>query len=295
MWIYRKLAPSMYVMGLTRCSSMRLETVPEGIRGLATMVSNDKADNLLYDSLVARPRLYLANNLLREVPSPVLELRNLRLLSLRQNKLTRLPAGIRNLVKLEEFNISSNKLQSLPIEVLDLMANHRLRKVHSEPNPWLEMPEKQDTVWPLPSRLPNRAQWQVGQATETSTGSIITLKLTASTEKSVNTEAKASRMPSLSELVLRQLSKVNSLNEDLSALMPKLAPNSVTEMLQDLRGAQEEGGRLCVGCKRPYVQAADKWIEWWYILGPSHLPLATGGMDRSSVLPFEVGICGGCC
>lgn len=272
---------------------MKLEKVPEEIRGLAAMVSNDKADQMQYESLVARPRLYLANNLLRELPSPVLELTNLRLLSLRQNKLSKLPAGIRGLVKLEELNISGNKLQFLPIEVLDLMANHRLKKVHSEPNPWLEKPEKQDQTWPFPSRLPNRAQWQVGQATERATGEIVTLKLTATTEKSV--ELGKPRMATLSELVLRQLSRSNNSNEDLSVLMPKFAPSSVTEMLQDLHSAQHEGGRRCVGCKRAYVQPAEKWIEWWYILGGPRVPLTTGGMDRSSVLPFEVGICGSCC
>ena len=272
---------------------MKLETIPEDIRGLATMVSNDKADQMQYDSLVARPRLYLANNLLRDLPSPVLELTNLRLLSLRQNKLTRLPPGIRSLVKLEELNIAGNKLQSLPIEVLDLMANHRLQKVQSEPNPWLEIPDKRDQPWPFPSRLPNRAQWQVGQATEKTTGDIITLKLTATTEKPV--ALSKPKVPALCELVLRQLSKSNNSKENLSSLMPKFAPSSVTEMLQDLHDAQLGGGRQCVGCKRAYVQPVEKWIEWWYILGGPRVPLTTGGMDRSSVLPFEVGICGSCC
>lgn len=281
---------------LTLHSGLGLETVPLELRELATMVKDEPAHQLQFDSFVARPRLYLSNNLLRQLPIPVMELANLRLLSLRQNKLTRLPPGIRNLVKLETLNISGNKLQYLPLEVFQLVKHHRLTELLSDPNPWLQYTDDQKEEFSNTSYVTvprNGIAYTVG------------LRLIASNrEHALSSTAESEKdtlchVPPLSEVVLRQLSRINNSKRDLSPLMPADCPPRVTDMLRDLHSAQSEGDRRCAWCQRQYVTPAKKWIQWWGIKVRSEKsePPHEDSMhdDRPQhVLPFEVGICGGC-
>lgn len=272
--------------------NMALDTLPLEIRELATMIKDDVADQMRFESLVARVRLYLASNALRQLPSPILELSNLRLLSLRQNKLTRLPAGIRELKKLESLNIAGNRLQFLPIEVLDLMTRHRLHELLSYPNSWFEYPVVPGTD-PLPSRLTSRPQSCTN--TELRRGDT---KLELMAKLMNNKQLSTSKATPLAEIVLRQLSKLNSSKRDLAPLMPEDTPTTVTDMLRELFLAQAEGGRKCVDCKRPLVIPAQTWIEWWKTTTVEHL--ARNSAIRSlrnqteQILPYEVSVCSEC-
>ncbi|KAK6367115.1 hypothetical protein LTR64_007975 [Lithohypha guttulata] len=285
-------------------SNMSIDTLPAELRELATIVKDDPADLAQFESLVARPRLYLSNNLIREFPTPILELSNLRLLSIRQNKLTRLPPGIRNLTKLETLNISGNRLQHLPVEVLDLMAHHRLSELHSEPNPWM---------WYSTNHVGNYAPYSTkrrlsydNKARRNDMTFDISAGLVAAREQvnemtaAASTNQPKSSVPRLSELVLRQLSQVNNSKTDLSALLPSDAPPTVTTMLGDLYTAQTEGGRRCACCQRLYINPARRWIEWWRVwvrMAVAENPVS--GLHRphlssDQTLPFEVGICEAC-
>lgn len=283
---------------------MNLEELPAGIREIATMIKDDPASSLQFESLVARPRLYLSNNVFRRFPTPILELSNLRLLSLRQNKLTTLPPGIRNLIKLETLNISGNRLQFLPIEVLDLMSNHRLVEIQSEPNPWIACTEEQKRTDPEKTRISNRPRLYVrSQPHDDQEGYHTLLSLTA-TNRSRPAEAsdftQKLKVPSLSEMVLRQLNRVNHSKRELASLMPEGTGSRVVELLGDLHTAQVEGDRQCARCKRRYVTPAERWIEWWDIRSrgmSSHADVLNQVAPASKlghVLPFEVGVCEGC-
>lgn len=260
------------------------------------MVKDEPAHQLQFDSFVARPRLYLSNNILRELPSPVTELTNLRLLSLRQNKLTRLPPGIRNLVKLETLNISGNKLQLLPVEVLHLVKHHRLTELLSDPNPWLQYTnvQKEEIAETFYTTVPRNG-----------VPCSVSLRLVASDREHFPSSARVSEgeeqchVPPLSEIILRQLSKINNSKRDLSPLMPTDCPPRVTDMLRDLHCAQSEGDRHCSWCQRQYVRPAKRWIQWWgmTVRIEKFEPLPEGSFHDDQpqhVLPFEVGICGGC-
>ncbi|KAK5937305.1 hypothetical protein PMZ80_010311 [Knufia obscura] len=284
-------------------SDMGLDSLPLEVRELSTMIKDDPAAQILFESLVARPRLYLSNNVLRQFPTPVLELGNLRLLSLRRNKLTRLPPGIRNLVKLETLNISGNKLQFLPVEVLGLMVNGRLTELLSEPNPWLTCTDQQKDARLLKSRLPSRPSLHtmVKDPKRSDEDYHLILQRVATSEPrgDITHSNSQRRVPPLSELVLRQLSKLNNSKRDLSALMPDEAPVSITNMLKDLHASQIDGDRRCAGCKRLYVMPARTWMEWWDV----NLVKKDRARDDLSevgpaigrhVVPFEIGICGGC-
>jgi len=283
-------------------SGMGLESLPLEIRELSTMIKDDPAAQMQFDSLVARPRLYLSNNILRQFPQPLLELGNLRLLSLRQNKLTRLPPGIRNLVKLETLNISGNKLQSLPVEVLDLMINCRLTELLSEPNPWVTYSEAQKDMREQRSRLSSRPSLHtmVRDPKRSDEDYHLILQQVATSEPRNGFDGTSPRqVPSLSEIVLRQLSKLNNSKRDLSPLMPDDAPVNITNMLEDLNAAQGDGDRRCAWCKRLYVTPAQTWMEWWDVnlvkKDRARDDLSEfGSAPGRHVVPFGVGICGGC-
>lgn len=282
---------------------MNLEKLPTAVGELATMIKDDSASSLQFESLVARPRLYLSNNTFREFPTPILELSNLRLLSIRQNKLTRLPPGIRSLVKLETLNVSGNRLQYLPIEVLDLMSYHRLVELQSEPNPWMTSTEAQRTNDPS-TRISNRPRLYVrSQADDDQEGYHTLLSLVATSRQQSPKEKESSqtlKVPSLSEMVLRQLNKVNHSKRELAPLMPEGTGARVIELLDDLHTAQTEGDRQCARCKRRYIVPAEKWTEWWDLRfrGMSSHADVLGRVSASSssghVLPFEVGVCEQC-
>lgn len=311
------------LQGLIRCSSgLLLDTLPLETRELATMIKDDPASPMQFESLVARPKLYLANNLFRKFPTPLLELSNLRLLSLRQNKLTRLPPGIRNLVKLETLNVSANRLECLPIEVLDLMSNHRLVELQSEPNPWVTCTEEQRKNDPEKTRISNRPRLylrghRVHDDDDEGYHTLLSLVATSqpppdtsSTDPIHDQQRAAIKIPSLSELVLRQLNKVNNSKRDLTCLMPEGTGPRVLQLLGDLHDAQREGDRRCARCKRRHVTPARTWFEWWDIrlkgmssradLPPDEASAAAaagaaGGVHGPGhVLPFEVGVCESC-
>ena len=269
--------------------------MPAEIRELSTMIRKDPLEETHFDSLVARPRLYLANNMLRQFPLPILDVSNLRLLSLRQNKLKSLPNGIRVLTKLETLNIAGNRLQSLPIEVLDLMINHRLRSILSDPNSWLvPSPEYQGSPEDLP-RLTDQCSVYMPKVHVRQGLSNEELHLSMVATSKDREKVTMKSVPSLSELVLRQLSKLNVSKKDLSSLIADAPPN-VANMLTDLHVAQNAGDRHCASCKRLYVQPAQSWIEWWNVdhLEVSNRVNSAGTWTSVHALPFELGICGSC-
>lgn len=289
-------------------SGLRLDRLPLELRELATMIKDDPACPMQFESLVARPRLYLSNNLLREFPAPILELGNLRLLSLRQNKLTRLPPGIRNLIKLETLNVSGNRLESLPIEVLDLMSNHRLVELQSEPNPWKTCTEQQRRTDPEKTRLSSRPRLYIsGHHYTEDEGYHTLLSLVATSRQIPNNKQQhltpGPTVPSLSEMVLRQLNRLNQSKRDLTPLMPEGTGPRVIDLLSDLHTAQNEGDRQCARCKRRYVTSAEQWIEWWDIRFKgmsSHADVVSSQIGAAHqtgsrhVLPFEVAVCESC-
>lgn len=89
-----------------------------------------------FQSLVSKTQLYLANNLLTDLPATLWSVQNLTVLSLRNNGLVEIPGAIGQLRQLKELNLGNNKLRWLPWELLGLMGEERLTKVHVRPNPF---------------------------------------------------------------------------------------------------------------------------------------------------------------
>ncbi|KAJ7043574.1 hypothetical protein C8F04DRAFT_1072583 [Mycena alexandri] len=83
-------------------------------------------------------QLYLQSNRISRIPTRLLHLDKLTVLSLMRNKLKTLPPEIRYLQNLETLNVSGNRLRYLPAEMLSGMK--KLRVLTVSPNPFLEAP-----------------------------------------------------------------------------------------------------------------------------------------------------------
>ncbi len=248
---------------------MSLTTLPDEVTSLQTLAKQDEIVPGMLDmgtDLEPQLRVYLANNLFTRFPTPVLELRNLRMLSLRNNNLTSIPPGIRELVNLELLNIAGNQLTELPFEVLELTRFHKLGEIISSPNPWTE-PDVADwgdqaaedhDVTLVRTDLRNMVQWLVSRVSKPVLGG----------QRTDGNPGVSS--PSLSESVLRQLARLDpQIKVDFPSLMPPGTSEIVLERLQML---QEYPGRRCGYCGRLIVMAANERLEWWSTRRRGELP-----------------------
>ena len=268
---------------------MSLSSLPFEITSLNTLSKQDEiAPGMLHigTDLEPRLRLYLANNLFTKVPSTVLDLRNLRLLSLRNNKLTSIPAGVRDLVNLESLNVAGNQLTELPSEVLGLVSSHRLQELIVNPNPWRQPASLSKKIGPRSPDICLR------------NGDLMLARVmgadTLLVESSLR-EPESCTVPSLTEMVLRQLRRIDPRGDiDLGDLMPPQSPQIVLDRLNFLK--EHPDGR-CASCKRPIALAADEWMEWWYVVNDQHIPGTAPWLPLSppEMVPFRRLLCWDTC
>jgi len=232
---------------------MSLSDLPNEIASLKTLSKQDEIVPGMLDTgtnLEPQLRVYLANNLLQTFPTPLLELRNLRVLSLRHNRLKSIPPSIRELVNLETLNLAGNQLEFLPFEILELIRFHKLRELRCNPNnSWCTSGptgyncdrEVLSADWTWLNRRDSSQAWRH-----------MLLDQTPNPD---------SRVSSLTEIVLRQLAKLDPQNQiDFRALMPPETPDTILDQLDVLHTAPD---RRCNFCQRPIVLAAKEHIEWW--------------------------------
>ncbi|KAK4946989.1 hypothetical protein LTR10_014131 [Elasticomyces elasticus] len=236
-------------------SSMSLRDLPNEITSLKTLSKQDEIVPGMLDTgtnLEPQLRLYLANNLLQTFPTPLLELRNLRVLSLRHNRLRSIPPSIRELVNLETLNVAGNQLEFLPFEILELVRFHKLRELRCQSNNWCVNP---------PTGYGRDEGVLCANFTPLYRRSSLDWKQTLLDQP----PNPISRISSLKEVVLRQLAKLDPQNQvDFRALMPSETPDIILDQLDVLHTVS---GRRCNYCQRPIVLAAKEQIEWWEARG----------------------------
>ena len=226
-------------------------------------------------------QLYLASNLLTQFPSPILDLQNLRVLSLRNNNLTTIPPTIRELVNLEVLNVASNQLRELPFELIELARFHNLSKIICNPNPWyLDEAHSADD----PESL-NMSCETMFMPQSKSPGTILIRAKVQSLAPGDVKEVQQSSVPSLTELVLRQLSKTVSRSQpDLGTFMPSDTPQSILEPLSLIHS---QPGRQCTRCHRNIVIPHRAWLEWWSMEKEERVPSSF----RMDYVPFRRFLC----
>ncbi|KAL8649677.1 MAG: hypothetical protein Q9226_005475 [Calogaya cf. arnoldii] len=122
-------------MGLFKLQESTLEPLKFLVAERST--SQHDAESQTFETLVPNLQLYLANNLLFQMPGQLFNLLNLTVLSLRQNNLIEIPSAIGDLVNLRELNVSNNRLRWLPHEVLQLLSKN-LKNYRFHPNPFIQ-------------------------------------------------------------------------------------------------------------------------------------------------------------
>jgi Leucine-rich repeat (LRR) protein len=96
-------------------------------------------DGSNFSPLTPEIKLFLFSNALSSVPGEIFNIEHLTFLSLRDNQIKELPTGIGKLRNLRDLNISSNALRYLPFELLQLLQqSSSLRMLNIHPNPFYE-------------------------------------------------------------------------------------------------------------------------------------------------------------
>ncbi|KAL2418158.1 hypothetical protein ABEF95_011472 [Exophiala dermatitidis] len=271
-------------------SGMSLSSLPTEITTLQTLSKQDEIVPGMLDTgtnLEPHLRLYLANNLLADLPLPIFELRNLRVLSLRQNNLTHIPGSIRELVNLESLNVAGNNLTELPFEIVELIRFGKLRELMTEPNPWpqfrpellVEQQQQQQQeqqqqqrrrrlyAFSVPGRpgirylfyrWPGSRQHTTQESFDGENSGVSSFNFHLRNQA---TQQQGNNVPSLTETVLRRLSKIDPQRKmDFASLLPSdYAPAGV---LRDLETLARRPGQQCTMCGRSIVLPGKEWIEW---------------------------------
>ncbi|CAG8377761.1 unnamed protein product [Penicillium salamii] len=263
----------------------QMETIPSGLLKplqhftKLPSVSEAPVSEDVFTSLTPFLSLYLPNNSLTTIPNDLFELDNLKVLSLRNNKLTELPPSIGRLNKLQTLNLAANQLRTLPWELLMLMRNGHLKHLTVRPNEFLEMsPERvqwhnqfdDKSVARLPLGL--ETSFSAFQPIHFATGPVTyfnpngtVINPKSSLHSEMQAKAPLKTPPSLRELALRQVSKLQYLDQTTDEDLAAEFPWTLMPLLQKAREVCIAGGQSCSVCGHEYVMPRTEWIEWWDI------------------------------
>ncbi|KAJ5247829.1 hypothetical protein N7468_002812 [Penicillium chermesinum] len=222
-----------------------------------------------YTSLQPFLSIYLPGNSLMFLPTEIFELKDLKVLSVRNNKLRELPSAIRKLTSLEVLNIAVNQLSELPWDLMRLMQAGELKHFTAHPNPFpsIEHAEIRDGVAidSIPFDHYKIAPLDAWSPVHVATGPVTQLDLEGrrieSSSASVSGHSK-SAAPSLRELALRAVSKLPELDlltdEELEEYPALLIP-----LMRQVKKIRASGSQQCSVCRREFIMPRTEWIEWW--------------------------------
>jgi len=116
-----------------------------------------------YQSFTPQIKLFLAKNLLTRLPGEIVQLKNIKMLSLRNNRLIELPHSLGKLTNMTELNISLNKLRWLPFELLQLIGGEgKLINLITSFNPWIKATSDQSASSVMTPRHRNATSEDIG-------------------------------------------------------------------------------------------------------------------------------------
>lgn len=237
-----------------------------------------------------------------------MELKDLKVLSLRNNQIVTIPSSIRKLKALEVLNVFVNRITYLPWDLLGLLQGG-LKHFTARPNPYPEIEESDIAVWyrgsgpkddnGIPQDALQFTKYKgdppadAWEAIRVATSPVERLNMdgqiveTNTAQESSKTENQAAHPPSLRELALRTLAKIPSLEHVTDAEISEFPPLLVP-LFKLARSWRVEGGWRCSVCDREYVHPRTQWTEWWDCTPQENgmkRPRAPG--ERLRPLPFR--------
>ncbi|KAJ5693070.1 hypothetical protein N7462_002493 [Penicillium macrosclerotiorum] len=259
----------------------------------------------VYSSLQPFLRLYLSNNSLTTLhASELFELKDLKVLSVRNNKLTRIPEAIRNLTALQVLNVSVNRLDELPWELIELIQKGELKHFTACPNPFASIDESEIAEWhcrpgaaedeystqssPRFREYDGTPPDEAWAAIHVASGPVTRLDMEGRRiEHNSPSSAHASRAPSLREVALRGICRLPGLeyltDEELLEF-----PAMVIPLLSMAREVRLDGARYCSVCHHEFIVPRAEWTEWWDCTPHENgmkMPRPSG--DKLRPLPFK--------
>ncbi|KAJ6151590.1 Leucine-rich repeat typical subtype [Penicillium chermesinum] len=265
--------------------NLNLRNIPTGLlRPLqhltkAPVVREAPISEDAYTSLQPFLSIYLPGNSLMFLPTEIFELKDLKVLSVRNNKLRELPSAIRKLTSLEVLNIAVNQLSELPWDLMRLMQAGELKHFTAHPNPFPSIEHAEIVKWhrepcrkedgvaidSIPFDHYKIAPLDAWSPVHVATGPVTQLDLEGrrieSSSASVSGHSK-SAAPSLRELALRAVSKLPELDlltdEELEEYPALLIP-----LMRQVKKIRASGSQQCSVCRREFIMPRTEWIEWW--------------------------------
>lgn len=234
------------------------------------------------------------------LPRELFELKDLRVLSLRNNKITSIPCSIRDLAALQVLNLSVNRLTHLPWELLALLQKGELKHFTPRPNPFPSIEEANIVEWhrqsnedqkddnedddedddseedeERPQNQPIFTEYEgappddAWTAIHVATGQTTLYDMdgnpidNSSSSRPIKAQQTSpTNAPSLRELSLRALWKLPGL--DFVTDEEKLEfPSLVIPLIDLAQGVRADGGWYCSVCQREFVSRRAEWMEWW--------------------------------
>lgn len=264
-------------------SSMSLDEVPnKSLRRLRSLTKHTRIQDIppsqeAYAPLEAELRLYLSNNSISRLPSELLNLTSLRVLSVRHNNLTDIPPALARLPRLEQLNIAGNRLNYLPYEMLRLYDRAGFKMI-ATPNPFQRPASATSAIPPrtdlqlsvplLPLLLARSSPTYVHVVGSKSGGN-------SSTSLPPSRTTPVDAVPSLFELALQKCKFLPNLSETRAWCTSGAGPETLSWPLSLAQDAAEYGNLECTNtaCRRSFIIPRVLWTEWWI------LPSGSGGKD----------------
>lgn len=250
-----------------------------------------------YFSLQPFLRLYLSNNSLTTLySSELFDLKDLKVLSLRNNKLTRIPEAIRRLTALQVLNVSMNRLDELPWDLLWLLQQGELKHFTAHPNPFpsinesgpvewhcqIDKPEDEDDHDELEGEAevvdaPPAAKFRDYEGSppedawtpvHVATGPVSRLDMEgrplerSASLNAISAPQSAYKAPSLREVSLRAISKLPGIDQLTDLELTEFPPLAIP-LITLARQARQEGAQHCSICQREFIVPRAQWTEWW--------------------------------
>lgn len=264
-----------------------------------------------YSSLQPFLRVYLTGNSLQSLQNELFDLKDLKVLSVRNNNLRELPATVAKLKALEVLNVSVNRLSFLPWELLNLLENRELKHFTAYPNPFQPIEEASIATW---HRQPSQGDKKISHdplkfdeyddnppgdawsAIHVATGRVTRLDTegkamneSSGTHKMVveSESIPVSNAPSLREIALRSICKLPGIDQATDDELIEF-PTLVAALLCKARDVRAAGGQRCSVCQREYVVPRTVWHEWWDCTPHENgMKRARGSGEKLRPLPFQ--------